>query len=508
MRFSKKSFGIIISTILISCQIIGSGAGVLAASTAIPVADSAAALGTVTKVMVTFNDDTTTAKGFNWYTSTASINSDLQVVEKKSHSADFTNAKSFTGISAVPSNDTAVAPPSDTTTAKAEFLHKAEATGLKPNTTYYYRVGDASLGLWSDTGTFQTAPKKGGFTFIDLTDPQAKSLEEAQLAASTFKTALATVPNSKFISVNGDLVDDGTVEYEWDWLFNNIGQSFLNTTIAPVAGNHEEENSSFVDHLNIDAGPGSDTTTGAYYSYDYSNAHFVMLNNNDTADSVNDLSPAQIDWMKDDIEKARANGSKWIIVNMHKGPYTTSNHATDEDINGLNGSRNTIAPMMAELGIDLVLQGHDHIYARSMPISADNTAAPENLITEKFKGQNIKYQVNPNGSIYLIPGTAGPKVYYKNAKTSLLPSNYYGLFDVADENHAAVYGPDPTDPTRPVRSQIQNFESVTIDGDKLSVISYEIDQNIKDEKGVAQPCIIDTFGILKTEDKVKYNDNF
>ena len=108
----------------------------------------------------------------------------------------------------------------------------------------------------------------------------------------------------------------------------------------------------------------------------------------------------------------------------------------------------------------------------------------------------------------MIPGTAGPKVYYKNAKTSLLPSNYYGLFDVADENHAAIYGPDPTDPTRPVRSQIQSFESITIDGDKLSVISYEMDQNIKDEKGVAQPYIIDTFGILKTEGKVKCNDNF
>jgi len=505
MQFSKKSLGFIMSTILITCQVIGSSTGVLASSNVIPVADSVAPLGTVTKVMVTFHGNTTTSKGFNWYTSTASIKSDLQVVEKKSHSADFTKGKSFIGTSSVPSNNTASTPPTNTTTSKAEFLHKAEATGLKPNTTYYYRVGDASLGLWSATSTFQTAPKKGAFTFIDLADPQAKSIEEAQLAASTFKTALATVPNSKFISVNGDLVDDGTVEYEWDWLFNNIGKAFLNTTIAPVAGNHEEENSSFIDHLNIDAAPGSDTTTGAYYSYNYSNAHFVMLNNNDNTDvnSVNDLSKAQIDWMKADIKKARANGSKWIIVNMHKGPYTTSNHATDENINDPTGSRNTVAPIMAKLGIDLVLQGHDHIYARSKQIKADNTAAKENLITEKFNGKEIKYQVNPNGTIYLIPGTAGPKVYYKNPKISLLPSNYYGLFDVADENHAAIYGADPTDATRPVRSQIQNFESITVDDDKLSVISYEIDQNIKDAKGVAKPYIIDTFGILKTKEKAK-----
>jgi len=78
-----------------------------------------------------------------------------------------------------------------------------------------------------------------------------------------------------------------------------------------------------------------------------------------------------------------------------------------------------------------------------------------------------------------------------------LPANYYSLFDIVDENHVAIYGPDPTDATRPVRSQIQNFESIKIDGNKLSVISYEIDQNKKDAQGVAQPYIIDTFGISK-----------
>jgi len=513
MKFSKKSLGFILSLGLISCQVIGLNSVALASSKVIRVADSAAPIGVVTKVMVTFNGDTTTSKGFTWYTSMASINSDLQVVEKKSHKVDFTKGKSFIGTSAIPSNNTATAPPAGTTTAKLEFLHKAEATGLKPNTTYYYRVGDASLGLWGNTSTFQTAPKKGAFTFIDLADPQAKSYDEAQLTASTFKTALTTVPKSKFIIANGDLVDDGTKEYEWDWLFNNIGQSFLNTTFAPVAGNHEEDASTFIDHLNLTPAPGSDTTTGAYYSYNYSNAHFVNLNNNENG-LGNDFSQAQIDWMKADVAAARANGSKWIIVTMHKGPYTTSNHATDSDIADSKGSRNTVAPIMAQLGIDLVLQGHDHIYARSKPIKADNTPAKENLITEKFNGQNIQYQVKPNGTIYLIPSTAGPKAYYKNkniaptdagdlADWRALPKNYYGLFDVADESHAAIYGPDPNDLQRPLRGLIQNFESITIDRDKLSVISYEIDQNKKDAKVIAQPYIIDTFGISKSNVKNK-----
>lgn len=498
MKIPKYLLTLAFSLMILLSQIFWLNTAAFASSTVTPVADSDAALDIVTKVMVTFYGNTTTSKGFTWYTSTASVKSDLQVVEKTSDTTNFKKAKIFVGTSAVPSNDTAVPAPVDTTITKAEFLHKAAATGLKANTTYYYRVGDASLGFWSTTSTFQTAPKNGAFTFLDLADPQVKDYDEAILAASTFTKAITTVPNSKFMIINGDIVDDGSKEYEWDWLFKNIGQPFLNTTIAPIAGNHDNDPNSFSDHFNLMPAPGSKTITGVYYSYDYSNAHFVMLNNNENS-VRNDLSQNQIDWMKGDIATARAHGSKWIIVAMHKGPYTTSNHATDGKINGPKGSRNTIAPIMAQLGIDLVLQGHDHIYARSKPIDVDNMATKSNIITEIFQGKTVKYQVNPNGTIYLIPGTSGPKVYYKNTKLTLLPPNYYHLFDVSDESHAAAYGPDPTSVTRPVRNIIQNFESIIIDNNKLTVISYEIDQNKKDAAGIAQPYIIDTFGILKTE---------
>jgi hypothetical protein len=204
--------------------------------------------------------------------------------------------------------------------------------------------------------------------------------------------------------------------------------------------------------------------------------------------------------MEDDVQAAKDAGAKWVIVIMHKGPYTTSNHATDSDIMGPNGVRTLVAPIMSELGIDLVLQGHDHIYARSKPIKSDGAAASADKITEIVHGQTTEYTVNPDGAIYLIPSTAGPKVYYKNTKISD-PSNssyvsgYFDLFEVADEHHAAVYGPDPGDPSRPVRGQIQNFESITIDGSKLTVVSYEIDQS----KYNAEPYVIEQFGISKPE---------
>lgn len=436
----------------------------------------------ISKVTVTFNGDPTSAKGFTWYTPLGSDDSTLQVVEKTGEVPNFSNAMIFKGRSEV------------SKISANELSHKAEATGLKADTSYYFRVGDQTKDSWSEVGTFQTAPTGGAFTFIDLTDTQAQSEEEAKLSAETLAKAMETVPNAEFVIHSGDVVEHGTTEQEWAWLLNNSAPSLMNTTIVPASGNHDVRSEAFYQHFNVAAPSSSDKTSGAYYSYDYSNAHFIVLNTNESSAEFSNISAAQVQWLKDDVAAAKAKGAKWIIVNMHKGPYTTASHATDNDIIGATGERYTIAPLMNQLGIDFVLQGHDHIYARTKPILADGTAEAASKITESFNGQTIEYTVSPTGTIYLIPGTAGAKVYAKNTKPALGEA-YFNLFERAEENHALKYANS--------RGQVQNFVGITIDGDKLSAISYEIDQNLNNK----QPFVVDTFGITKpsanTTDEVK-----
>lgn len=442
--------------------------------------DPNAEKGEVSKVAVTFFGDSTTAKGFTWYTTLASGNSDLQVVEKTGQTADFSKAMTFTGTYAASTHS-----PSFPT----EVVHKAVADGLKANTTYFYRVGDASLNLWSEVGTFETAAETGAFSFIDIADTQAKSEEECILSGETISKAFETVADAKFMAINGDIVDTGLNEEQWNWMFQYSKETFMNTTLLPVAGNHEEQANSFIEHFNLPVPEGSATETGAYYSVDYSNTHFIVLNTNEDSKEYADLTPAQVEWLKDDAIAAKVAGAEWIVLIMHKGPYTTSNHATDSDIMDDNGVRTLIAPLMSALNIDFVLQGHDHIYARTKPIT-NGVATEEQLITETLNGQSISYTVKPDGTIYMIPATAGPKVYYKNDE---IDPSYYDLFAKADENHAAVYGADPSDSSRPVRSQIQNFVGITVDGDRLTAVVYEIDQS----KNNGTPYIVDQFGISK-----------
>jgi 3',5'-cyclic AMP phosphodiesterase CpdA len=245
-----------------------------------------------------------------------------------------------------------------------------------------------------------------------------------------------------------------------------------------------------IEHFHLKTPPGSPTSNGAYYSVDYGNAHFIVLNTNETSWTYSDFSRAQAKWLKADAAAARARGA-WLIVLMHKGPYTTSAHATDGDIKGWRGVRARVAPLLEKLDADLVLQGHDHIYARTKPIKENGTAAASSKRTEVFNGRKIEYEVAPKGTIYLIPATAGPKTYYRNKKLS---ADFYRLFELADENHAAAYGPEGSR-GRSVSGQIQNFTVITIDGAKLTAVSYEINQSSNN----ARPYIIDQFGIVKEQ---------
>jgi len=441
------------------------------------VPDPAAPLGSVTKTVATPYGDAKTSFGVTWYTTTASDMSDLQVVERKGASADFSSAKTFTGTWSVSES------------ASGAVIHKAAAMGLTPGATYAYRVGDAKRKLWSETGTYRTAPVSGAFTFINLADSQAKSEDEAVLAAKTFASAVATVKDAAFLSINGDLVDVGMMEQQWDWLFGHSASTLRALPFVPASGNHDEDKDSFINHFQLSHPPKAPVVSGAYYSFDWSNAHFIVLNTNEDSPEYADLSQEQVAWFEQDARTAKKAGAAWIVVLMHKGPYTTSNHATDKDMTDPNGVRTKFSRLLDDLAVDLVLQGHDHIYARSLPIK-DGVAVPAMLKTETVAGAKIDYAQDPKGPVYVIPGTAGPKVYYKNKK---IEPSYFNLFAVADEHHAAKYGPDPSDGSRPLRGSVQNFMSITIDGKKLTATVYELDAKVNG----GNPFVIDRFGIQK-----------
>lgn len=348
---------------------------------------------------------------------------------------------------------------------KNGFHCTAEVKGLKADTTYYYQVQSGET--VSETGTFCTAPETGAFTFLNLAGTDSGSLNETSVAADTMRVALSTCKNAAFLLHSGSMIDAKRGEDAWKELFFQAQNTFLEVPVIPTVGS--EGAGVILDQFHVGE--------KGYYSFDYSNAHIAVLDTNEDTEQC--VSDTQLEWLKEDVVKARKNGAEWIILSVNKGPYTTGNSADNKEVAGL---RSVLLPVIDELEIDLVLQGQDHILGRTYSIKDGNADKTEYM--EMVNGKRFYYSLSENGTIYFMPGQAGTRMESQISKmTTADLDEYIALFSRSEQRGST------SNPT-------QTFASVTIDGDKLTVGTYE-------RKNTDTATMIEAFGIDHAVGKVE-----
>ncbi|MBQ8027911.1 MAG: metallophosphoesterase [Clostridia bacterium] len=286
--------------------------------------------------------------------------------------------------------------------------HTVTLSDLEPGATYYYRVGNAEYGWWSETGKITTADGGDDVTFFHMTDPQSQNVRQYDRAwAKVLETAFETYPDADFILNTGDLVDHGDNNKLWQYMFDCGSEQIMNTFMMPVTGNHEGYGTNATANYFVLPGmPEQDTATGVYYSFDYNNVHIAVLNT-EALNEDESLSDEQIQWLKKDMA---ASDAQWKFVALHKAIYSQGSHYKDDDVCAM---RTQLSALMPELDIDMVFQGHDHVYMRTGSIVANEKIATE--ITYLEKGADVyKTQVLPEGTSYVISGCAGVKNYIQN----------------------------------------------------------------------------------------------
>lgn len=436
----KKAIVKIISIFLVLCM-------------TLPVVASATVAGEVSRVSVTINGDSATSRGFCWYTD-EKAGTDVQVSKV---GTDLTKAEIISGVSYK---------------AMDKYVHKVVVDTLKPNTKYQYRVGDSKTGVWSDVGYFTTPSKsKDNANFIVFADVQASNEENFQAAANVLQVAVDTMPNYEFAIGLGDFVNDCTNE-EWDSYFRNFSFMNMNTTIVPVAGNHEGNLQwfKFNNMFNIGAVEDSATITGCYYSFDWGDAHFAVLNTND----MYPMSASQINWLKNDMN---ASNAQWKIVLMHRALYSAGKNINKPDTVIM---RNLLLPVIDELGIDIVFAGHDHMYMRTETVKGEEVQTAQ-TVTEIWNGESTTFAVNPDGTTHILPSTAGTKRYGVNEEA--MPPILESSAIARDTKDGGV------------------FATVSLDSNHFVYKAYMVD----DETG--EKSLIDSYAIKKT-DRESVNDDY
>lgn len=403
--------------------------------------------------------DTTTQMAFNWNT-IQYADSDVLIVEKSdSRGFESASVKKVTGTT------------TKGTVADDGYIHRAVASDLTPATEYIFKVGDAELNNFSEQGSFKTSGD-GAFTFLHVSDPQAYE-ERYYENYGKLLTSASKLYDFSFVALTGDIVNNSwtgqTPQLEqWEWALTDRFDFLGNTPIAAVAGNHEAATDDFYSRFNYNVPQDADTSTGCYYSFNWSNAHFVCLNTNDTTNretpSATGLSDAQINWIKSDLETNK--NAEWLIVLMHKGIYDAGDHCQNADLGegsedyDIEKIRNQLAPLFTQYGVDLVLQGHDHLYSKSAPIVATisdgnlEQTADEQAEMRSVDGVEMETYLSPKGTLYLNSGSAsGSKYYTPNA-------NYDSNLIVKANNPNTLM-----------------YTAITIDGDKLVVNTYTMDND-------------------------------
>ena len=344
------------------------------------------------RIVLTWTDAPETSQSVTWRTSPSVTEAQGQIAVASPHP----------GFSLEPSTVPATTRIVDAGQADGEHVvasfHSVTFTGLTPSTLYAYRVGGGDR--WSEWFQFRTASTDPEpFELVYFGDAQNDILSHW---SRVVRASALEAPAARVLIHAGDLVNRAHRNTEWGEWFHAGG--FLHAMIPsfPTPGNHEydalteEDDERDLSQLSQFWGaqfelpgngpPGVDPET-AYY-VDFQGVRFVSLNSNRARD-------VQARWLDSILAE---NEQPWTIVTHHHPVFSAS---TDRDNARL---RADWKPIYDRHAVDLVLQGHDHTYARGRTFaSAENAASGVNVRDDE------------TGTVYVV-SVSGRKMYERKAE--------------------------------------------------------------------------------------------
>lgn len=320
-----------------------------------------------------------------------------------------------------------------------EINHTIKITGLSPKSTYYYSVGydNTVLAGGNQQHHFYTAPAIGdtsGFKFWVTGDFGSGNNQQIKVRR-WFQNYIQSNFIENWLWLGDNVYDDGKDEEYTAKVFDtNYGYDsiFRFLPFYPIPGNHDYNSVNSLEDPTIHKGPyydlvevfkngemgGIPSNTEAYYSFDYGNTHFIALNSELWKYIFTDLPDVYKTWIENDIKNS---DKKFKVAYWHQPPYSKGSHDSDDFWElFMTGMRQRIVPILEKYGIDLILNGHSHVYERSYLINKhygnSSTFSKNTMVVDSSSGNPdssrtyIKYTYGNNkdkGTVYAVVGNSG-----------------------------------------------------------------------------------------------------
>jgi hypothetical protein len=266
-------------------------------------------------------------------------------------------------------------------TSAATTEHVVSVTGLTADTQYYYSIGEIGLPLAGNTPAhyFRTAPTTGTakpMRFWSIGDAgfTGANLDAVRDAYGVFAGTSAA---DLFLLLGDNAYLTGTDSQYQAAVFDEHAFMLQTTPVWSVVGNHEAFSSNsatqtgpyfdmFTFPTAAEAG-GIASGTESYFSFDYGNIHFIVL---DSEQAPTSATTPQMLWLDADLQNAVLNDPDWIVALWHRPPYSKGLfHNSDAEVNEVR-MREYAVPILEDYGVDVIFNGHSHNYERSYLIDS------------------------------------------------------------------------------------------------------------------------------------------
>jgi chitodextrinase len=294
--------------------------------------------------------------------------------------------------------------------------HVVKLTDLNPATQYYYSIGNstATLAGGDENHFFVTAPTPGAEqpTHIWVVGDSGTAKSNARAVRDAYLNHKGSRNTHLWLMPGDNAYIDGTDSEYQAALFDMYPTLLRQTVLWPTLGDHDghtadsaSQSGPYYDIFTLpkqgEAG-GVASGTEAYYSFDYANIHFVVL---DSVETSRAPTGAMLTWLKNDLA---ATTQPWVIAYWHHSPYSKGLHDFNSEIR-LREMRQNVLPILEEAGVDLVLSAHSNSYERSFLIDGHygnfGTFDSATMLVDGGDGRidgNGAYQ---KSTVELAPGT-------------------------------------------------------------------------------------------------------
>lgn len=329
---------------------------------------------------------TQTDRNFVWYSKSAS---EGMVLMQEASTME---------INTFYTSNSTLAKTKESKTEEGYYVNKATVSNLKPNTTYYYVVGNSEG--WSPIYTYKTSSFDTTFSFAAIGDPEMgigtddESFDQMGVFDNTINKINEQIQDVAFLLSTGDQVGLNDKNEDYALLLNHVGLYSL--AFAPTIGNHDVGGSYFNEHFNLPnfnkIKPDADVTNDDYY-FTYNGVLFLMINTNNGSDYD--------DYHKKFVEEASEKypDATWKVAVFHFPPFSSvaknQNDAT---------AVQELIPFLEDAGVDIVFNGHDQLFSRTNVMKGTS-------ISQKVDGNSV---TNPDGIIYFTLGSSSGNLFHES----------------------------------------------------------------------------------------------